>query len=271
MTATDLKACCDAVYSSDALRWLVGESLHPGGLRLTRRLTEALGLGPGDLVVDLASGTGTSAIEVARVTGADVVGIDISRANVALAAQRAVDARLPSRVSFLQGDAEALPLAAASVDAVICECALCLFPDKDAAAREIARVLRPNGRLALSDVTAEPEALPAALRSAAAWTTCAAGARPLVEIAAILERAGFAVDELEDHSESLDELVAVIETRLDLASLLRTIPGSLASRLVDARELVRAARTAIAEGTLGYGAVYAALPSSARVRPKTAT
>ena len=156
----DVKSCCAAAYSGPAARWLLGESFHPGGARLTARLALALEVGPGDLVVDVASGPGTSALQIARETGCDVVGVDLGDESVAMATRAAERGGLAARVRFVQGDAEALPLADASVDGAVCECALCTFPDKAVAARQFARVLKPGARVAISDITALADELP---------------------------------------------------------------------------------------------------------------
>src|SRR6516165_134439 len=71
-----LKSCCAAIYQSDFARMLLGDSFHPGGLRLTARLGERLGLGLSIRVLDVASGKGESAISLAQRFGCEVVGID---------------------------------------------------------------------------------------------------------------------------------------------------------------------------------------------------
>jgi arsenite methyltransferase len=257
----DVKSCCAAVYSSEAVHWLLGDALHPGGAELTERLARALGVGSGDLVVDIGSGLGTSALAIARATGCAVMGVELASANVERASERATAAGLSGRVRFAEGDAEALPLPDASVDGAISECSLCLVPDKAAAAREIARVLRPGARVAISDVTAVPAELPPKLGTLSAWTACLADARPLAELAGLLEAAGLVVDNLEEHDELLRALVDRVESRLRLASLLSDrMPISLANGLADGLELARAARHALDEGLVGYGAVYASRP-----------
>ncbi|WP_206686163.1 SAM-dependent methyltransferase [Kribbella qitaiheensis] len=84
----DLKGCCAASYSSDLVALLLGDSYHPGGLALTRRLADGAGIQPGNQVLDVASGRGTSALLVAREYGANVAGVDLSTANVSLAGRR---------------------------------------------------------------------------------------------------------------------------------------------------------------------------------------
>jgi arsenite methyltransferase len=91
-------------------------------------------------VLDVAGGRGGTALLLAREYGAVVTGVDLSAANVAVAAAAA---GLADRDRL--GDAEALPLPAGGVDVVMCECAFCTFPDKPTAATEFARVLRPVG------------------------------------------------------------------------------------------------------------------------------
>lgn len=148
-----IKQCCAALYQSDLARLLLGESFHPGGLRLTRRLGELLELGPGRRVLDVASGTGESAVILARQFGCAVTGIDFGAGNVAESTARAEAEGLADQIHFHTGDAEKLATFDASFDAVICECAFCTFPNKRAAAAEFARVLTPGGRVGLSDLT----------------------------------------------------------------------------------------------------------------------
>ena len=93
-------------------------------------------LGPNSRVLDVAAGTGGSALFLAERFGCEVVGIDYSRESVALANAAAAEAGLAGRVRFELGDAEQLPFDNGSFDAVICECAFCTFPDKTKAAAE---------------------------------------------------------------------------------------------------------------------------------------
>jgi arsenite methyltransferase len=249
--AADVKACCAAAYSSEAARWLLGDSFHPGGAALTSRLARALGAGAGDTVVDVACGRGASALQLARETGCGVVGIDLSPDLVAEAAQAAREAALSSRVRFLQGDAEALPLPDEFADGVLCECAFCTFPGKRVAAAELARVLKPGGVLALADVVADPDRLAPALSSLHGRVACLGDARPLDEVSSLLERAGFEVALVERHDDALSLLLDRVEARLRLA---RVLDATLAARGL---ELAAAAREAIGAGALGYGVVVA--------------
>jgi SAM-dependent methyltransferase len=251
----EVKSCCATAYSSAAARWLLGDAFHPGGARLTARLARALQVGPGELVLDVASGPGTSALQVAREAGCDVIGVDLAAESVAAATRAAETSGLSGRVRFVQGDAEALPLADAAVDGALCECALCTFPDKPMAARELARVLKAGARVAISDITAVPDELPEQLTSLQAWVACIADARPVDEIASLLEASGLVVETTERHDDELRTMLDRVAARLDVAAMLAD--GPLGDRLDAGRELVTAAQHAVARGILGYAVVVA--------------
>jgi hypothetical protein len=257
-TTEEIKSCCSDTYGGEAARFLLGDTFHPGGTDLTRRMLGTLRLAAGATLVDVGSGPGTSAVLAARELGCEVVGVDLSAENVSVARAAAARADVSDRARFVQGDAESLPLADACADAALCECALCLFPDKRAAAAELSRVLRPGGRLALSDVTADPRRLPAGLTTLAAWAACVADARPLSATAALLETGGFEIEHVEAHDELVLELVERVRARLRLARMLgERLPEQLVGKVEAGLELAEAAREAIAAGVLGYGVLIA--------------
>jgi ubiquinone/menaquinone biosynthesis C-methylase UbiE len=255
VAAEQVKACCASVYGSAAARYLLGERLHPGGAELTSRLIGALEAHRGQTLADIACGPGASALQLARETGCEVIGIDLSPQNVADASRSAAEAGLTHRVSFIRGDAESLPLADASIDGALCECALCTFPEKAAAAAELARVLRPGARLALSDVTVAGE-LPPELRTLAAWVACIAEARSLAQIEALLEDAGLSVRLTETHDGALVDLLERVEVRIRAARVLA--PTAVGAENVErGLELLSAAREAVKDEKIGYGVVVA--------------
>lgn len=251
---TDLKSCCANLYESDLARLLLGDSFHPGGLVLTERLGQLLNLQPGQRVLDAAAGQGTSAIFLVQRFGCEVVGVDFSAESVKIAAGRAAEAGLNDFVRFEQADAESLDFAPASFDAVICECAFCTFPDKTAAANGFARLLKPGGRIGLSDLTrAGP--LPPELAGLLAWITCIADARPVAEYRAYLEEAGLTVNQMEPHNAVLAELVRNIRTRLLGAEMLLKLKKVDLPESIDfeqAKSLARHATAAVQQGKLGY-------------------
>ena len=255
------KACCVSSYSSDVVSLLLGESYHPGGLDLTRRLLDLLACAPGQVLLDVASGRGATALMAAAEYGAHVTGVDLAPANVALATGAAAARGLEQQARFHLGDAEALPVADASFDLVVCECALCTFPDKATATRELARVLRPGGRLGLTDITADRERLPPELASVAAWVACVADARPTTEYLDLLTGAGLVIRGVEDHRVAVDRMVNQIGARLDLLRITaRPRLEELGLDVGRARPVLEVTRKAILDGVIGYTLVVAEKP-----------
>ncbi len=261
LDAEEVKACCATGYSSDVVTLLLGDSYHPGGTELTRRLLDLLALRPDERLVDVASGLGTSSLLAAREYDVIVEGIDLSEANVKLASGAAVAAGLAERATFGLGDAEALPLPDASRDAVLCECALCTFPDKPTAAREMARVLRPGGRVGLADITADRERLPEELTGIAAWVACVADARASEEYVDLLRAAGLQRILVERHTRALERMIAQIAARLDLLAMIaRPKLEALGVDVSRTGPVLAAARAAVADGVLDYVLITAEKP-----------
>lgn len=259
--AEDAKACCASVYGSDLVALLLGDSYHPGGLSLTRRLAGMLGLEPGIRALDVASGRGATALLLANEHGVDVDGVDLASVNVALARGAADAAGVGRLARFHTGDAERLPFEDDTFDAIICECAFCTFPDKPTAAHELSRVLRPGGRLGITDVIAEPDRLPPELTSLQAWAACVADARPLEEYARILADAGLRVTYTETHDTAIARMIDQIEARLGLIRMTaKDRLDELGIDLAEAPSLLAAARSAVDDGTIGYGLLIAQKP-----------
>jgi arsenite methyltransferase len=267
-SAAEVKSCCADLYGSDWARLLLGESFHPGGTRLTDRLAELIDIGPGARVLDVAAGRGRSAVHLAARRRCVVVGVDLSAANVAAATEAARSAAVGDLVSFQQGDAESLDVPEGSFDAVICECAFCTFPDKPAAARAIARTLRPGGKVGLSDLTRNG-ALPAELEGLLAWVACTADAQPVSSYVAIFADAGLQVDTVEAHDDALVDMIDAVREKLRAAHIMvelgrLSLPGT---DLRAARSLARSARHAVLDGRLGYAILCgSSAPGGARVK-----
>jgi len=259
----DLTSCCADMYSSDLATLLLGDSFHPGGLELTHRLAEMLELDPGARVLDVASGRGGSAIVLAEQFGCEVVGVDVSATNVDLATAFAVDAGVAERVHFVIGEASHLDVPSGSFDAVLCECALCTFANQPGAVSEFARVLRPGGRVGLSDVTRQG-ILPPELESLLSRIACIAGAIPVAEYARMLETERFAVMDVEPHDEALRELIERIQQRIFGAQLLTRLKQlDLPGVDLDQASLVaRSAVSAVGDGRLGYMLLVAQAPAT---------
>lgn len=129
------------------------ETLHPGGFELTKRTAEVVHLGPGTRMLDVSSGRGTQALFYAREYGAEVTGIDIAPEMVEAATSLAREAGLEDRVAFQLGDSQRLPFEDASFDVVVNECAVGIPEDSQAVLREMVRVVKPGGRIAIHEST----------------------------------------------------------------------------------------------------------------------
>jgi len=197
-------ACCDDSSASAISSAKFGEVLYDAEQRgeLPEAATLAsLGCGnptavaelrEGEVVLDLGSGGGIDVILSAKRVGptGTAYGVDMTDEMLALAQQNARDAGV-TNVHFLKGMIEAIPLPAASVDVVISNCVINLSVDKPAVLTEIARVLRPGGRIGISDVVAEDRLTPAERGERGSYVGCIAGALSESEYEAGLEAAGF--------------------------------------------------------------------------------
>jgi SAM-dependent methyltransferase len=246
------------VYEHPAVRWLLGDELHPGGEATTRRALELIGVGPGERLLDIASGKGDSALLAAQERGCVVTGVDYGEAAVIEAGRAAHAAALADRVTFCVGDAEALPFEDGSFDAVLCECSLCTFPDKRRALAEVHRVLRPGGRVAIADVVAHHDRLPRSLRAPLAAVACIGAALSREHLLQLRASSGFSVVVTESCTQDAAEMAERVYDRLRGARIMGAdrIGGS-ALAIEEAIGMSAAARTAIAQGALEY-AIFAA-------------
>jgi arsenite methyltransferase len=146
----------------------------------------------GETVLDLGSGGGIDVILSAKRVGPRglAYGLDMTDEMLALARRNAADAGIENAI-FLKGLIEQVPLPADSVDVVISNCVINLSTDKAAVLAEIARVLKPGGRLGVSDVVAEDRLTPEERAERGSYVGCIAGALSRGEYEAGLEAAGF--------------------------------------------------------------------------------
>jgi len=194
------------LYESCVFDQLLGETLRPGGLKLTARLAEVAGIGEDYAVLDIACGKGTTALFLAREYNCRVIGIDLSDKMISSCRSKTREEEVTGRVSFLLGDGESLPFSASSFDTVISECSFSLLPNKEIAAREIGRVLKSGGKLVMTDIILKGE-VSKELRSQISFACCLAGAWQLEEYIKLLERVGFQSPYMEDHSHELGKVV----------------------------------------------------------------
>ena len=187
---TDASSFGEALYEGEQRDELPGTavlaSLGCGNPTAVAELRE------GETVLDLGSGGGIDVILSAKRVGptGTAYGLDMTDEMLALA-QRNVAESGVRNVHFLKGLIEAIPLPAASVDVVISNCVINLSTDKATVLTEIARVLKPGGRIGISDVVAEDRLSPADRSERGSYAGCIAGALSVSEYVAGLEAAGF--------------------------------------------------------------------------------
>ena len=149
-------------------------------------------LRPGETVVDLGSGAGFDSLLAARQVGPTgrVIGVDMTDAMLERARANAIKAGA-DQVEFRKGNIEALPIEDESVDAIISNCVINLSPEKERVYREAWRVLRPGGRIMISDIVLERELPAAVLDSIDAYIGCVGGASLRADYLDTIAKAGF--------------------------------------------------------------------------------
>jgi len=182
--------CCGPIAYSAAELAALPEAAALASLGCGNPLAVAE-LREGERVLDLGSGGGIDVLLSARRVGPTgrAFGLDMTDEMLALGQRNAADAGA-TNVEFLKGQIEAIPLPAASIDVVISNCVINLAADKPAVFREIARVLRPGGRIGVADVVADDALTPAERVERGSYVGCIAGALSFTEYEAGLRAAG---------------------------------------------------------------------------------
>ena len=237
--AAATEACCDPITSnlydqteaSDVPDLAMRASLGCGNP------TALAELKAGEVVLDLGSGGGIDVLLSARRVGptGKAYGLDMTDEMLALAEENKRKSGL-TNVEFLRGEIENVPLPDNSVDVIISNCVINLSTDKDRVIREAFRVLKPNGRLAVSDVVVRGD-VPAEIRkSMELWVGCVAGAMRDYEYVSKLAKAGFEGIDIEPTRvyklEDAREFLAA--EGLDVEALARKVEGTFISGFVRA-------------------------------------
>ena len=226
---SDGSSCCgsDTLVNDAAGVAVFGSALYDdaeAGGAPEAALTASLGCGvptavadlhEGETVLDLGSGAGADVLISARRVGptGKAIGLDMTDEMLALARGNAAQAGVEN-VEFVKGYIEAMPLPDASVDVVISNCVINLSADKAAVLREVARVLRPGGRFAVSDVVADDNMDEATRADMVQWTGCVAGALTRAEFERVVSDAGLENIEItETHRVHAHAASAIIRAR----------------------------------------------------------
>lgn len=210
-------SCCDPDTGADCC----GSDLYDVDLSQLPADVTGLSLGcgdpiaiaslePGQTVLDLGSGGGIDCFLAAERVGptGHVIGVDMTPAMLEKANRNKAKLGV-AHVEFRQGQIEALPIDDASVDVIISNCVINLSPDKTAVFQEAFRVLKPGGRLAVSDMVTRGQFTPQERADMSAWAGCITGAEDVADMAAWMRAAGFAQVSIQKKGDDTLELAGV--------------------------------------------------------------
>ena len=199
-------------------------------------------LGPGEVVLDLGSGGGIDVLLSAKRVGpaGKAYGLDMTDEMLALARANQAKAGVEN-VEFLRGEIEAIPLPSDSVDVIISNCVINLSADKDRVFAEAFRVLKPGGRVAVSDVVVRGAVPPEIRKSVELWIGCVAGALEDGEYRAKLAKAGFEAIDLEPTRiyRTADARDFLAGSGIDADAIAPDVDGKFMSAFVRARKPAR--------------------------------
>lgn len=261
LAETEIQSCCAVSYGHPMARWLLGDSWHPGGLKLTSRLAEAAGVAPNSKVLDIGSGLGASSVHLAVTTRSTVTGVTLEDEGVAAGRELAQRQGASGHVTFVQGDVLQAPLASQQFDVAVAECVLSILPDKARAVQHVKGLLVPGGRLAMTDVTVNGE-LPPELQSLLTIAGCVGGALPLAGYRSLVEEAGLIVEQCDDLPETAGNFIRDIMGKLMMAEMaVKLGKVSVDMSIVDqAKGVMATVRDLVQRGVLSYGLLVARVP-----------
>ncbi len=248
----NLASCCAGLYELPIVEQLLGESFHPGGIKLTRRLADASLVSPKSAVLDVACGNGSSARLIAAEFGATVTGCDYSALNLQRATDAAQAAGLSDKTQFLRASAVQLPFAPESFDVSLCECSLCLFESMDTALQQLHFVLKPGGRIGFSDFFLNAP-VPDSLNGLLGKVLCVANAPSAEGYREALSRAGFEFIRIRSVNWTLTDMIQRIKRQLKLLATTSALANAgLPTDFGDPAQTLADLESFIATGGAGY-------------------
>lgn len=190
-------------YSADELASIPAEANM--GLSCGNPIAAA-SLRPGEVVVDLGCGGGLDVLLAAQRVGptGKAIGIDVTPEMIELARKNSAKSTSPENTEFYLAPIDDMPLADSTADCVISNCVINLAPDKSAVFREVLRILKPGGRLAVSDIALKRPLPDGLANDIAAYVGCIAGAISMDDYRRLLREAGFSAVEIVDSGADLN-------------------------------------------------------------------
>ena len=258
-------ACCASFYEQDIIQELLGGSYHPGGENLSATLARSLSLQPGQTVLDVACGVGTTSRLMSKKLGLCATGLDFSKINVGKAEALSADEAqpestaestplfAPGELKFVEGSADDLPFEDGQFDGVVCECAVSTFADQSKAAKEFFRVLKPGGVFGMTDMVLNGELPKDYAEQVAPWT-CMAKALDADGYSQLFSDAGFELIDNQDHSHTLLEMATDIKRKLVMAGVGKALGaiGSLGMSLSEMRSMLSKSTELVRAETIQY-------------------
>lgn len=242
-------------YGLDVTGTFLGGVWHPGGSILSAKLASQIRAGKDDLILDVGCGVGATSRLLAEQFGCRVVGMDISHTNTRNALHRT---EKNDGLSFLSGDGQHIPVTKQTFDGAVLECVLSTFHEKHAAVGELSRVLKPGGRLGMSDVIVEGD-IPGELKTPLMDLFCIGRALSVNGYQRLLEQEGFKVINVDNRKQETLDFIEQVRRELFVARLLAGVGKlKLDPRDLDyARHLITLASKAAEEERLGYAILVA--------------
>ena len=251
-TQQSFAGCCAELYELPIVEYLLGQSFHPGGAKLTRQLASAALVASHSNVLDVACGIGNSARLVAADFGATVTGCDYSAVNLERAVATARSDHLESKTRFVRSSAEQLPFAPESFDVALCECSLCLFENMATALEQIRAVLKTGGRIGVSDFFLNAP-VPDSLDGLLGRVLCVSGSPSLDAYREALEHAGFEYVRVRVVNWTLADMVQRVRHRLQRLAMAPGAAGvDLPTDWGDPLPVLAELEDLIASGGAGY-------------------
>jgi cyclopropane fatty-acyl-phospholipid synthase-like methyltransferase len=248
----ELGVCCAEFYNHPLVVKLLDGIFHPGGLALSRLMVDKMGLDKDSTLLDIACGDGKTATYLAKSLGLHVSGIDVSEEMITVAIQRAEDIGVQNRTDFRVALASKVPYESQNFNAVISECALCTFYDKEAAMSELSRVLKPGGIVGLNDVIVKDHgALGEELRGLLSRIACVAGALSTEQYIHLFEKWGLVLQSSSNHSSLLLDMANKAKGRAIFFKAVKDNKENI-SKMTDAIRMIGQIEKQILSGNVGY-------------------